>query len=324
MMEKSKKSALIKILDILEKRTDENTLLSQSEIVDILQEKYNIKIERKAVGRNIKILQDAGYDIRYVKGGWFFGERIFMPSEIRLLIDSVLCSKYINKKHSEEIIQKLVKFGGPKFKAHVNHIYSINSWDKSENLEFLLNIELIDEAIDENKQILFDYYKMGVDKKLHKSSEQIVSPYQMMLHNQRYYLMSFNEEHKTVGFYRVDKMKNIKISEKMSTPLKSVEGYENGIDYEDLSNARPYMYSDKAEKIILECQENRVDDLIDWFGSKINIQKLEDGKIQVEVVSSLKAMEYWAMQYGLAVEIKSPQILRDRLKENYKKMIEKY
>ena len=44
----------------------------------------------------------------------------------------------------------------------------------------------------------------GLDKKLHKSAFHTASPYQLLLHNQRYYLMARNEYWKDVVFYRLD------------------------------------------------------------------------------------------------------------------------
>ena len=49
-----------------------------------------------------------------------------------------------------------------------------------------MNIELTDEAIEQGKQIRFEYYRYGTDKKLHKTRAHHASPYQLILHNQRY------------------------------------------------------------------------------------------------------------------------------------------
>ena len=58
-----KKLLIINILDILRKYTDENHRLSQKEIVEILNSKYNMEVNRKTVKRNLITLIDFGYDI---------------------------------------------------------------------------------------------------------------------------------------------------------------------------------------------------------------------------------------------------------------------
>ena len=51
------------ILDILKKYTDENHRLSQKEIVEILDNEYDMKTDRKSVKRNLMNLIEFGYDI---------------------------------------------------------------------------------------------------------------------------------------------------------------------------------------------------------------------------------------------------------------------
>ena len=103
-----KKMIIINILDILKRYTDENHRLSQREIMDILEREYDMKVDRKAVKRNLMNLIDFGYQVEYSesirqgKNGeeeiiftdWYL-EKDFTDSELRLLIDSLLFSKHI-------------------------------------------------------------------------------------------------------------------------------------------------------------------------------------------------------------------------------------
>ena len=102
-----KKLALVYILKILERETDADHPLYQEEIAEILEREYGVALERKAVGRNLSLLAEAGYDVVSTAHGSYLGERALEPSELRLLIDSVLCSKHINAKHSRELAEKL-------------------------------------------------------------------------------------------------------------------------------------------------------------------------------------------------------------------------
>ena len=103
-----KKMIIINILDILKRYTDENHRLSQRKIMDILEREYDMKVDRKAVKRNLMNLIDFGYQVEYSesirqgKNGeeeiiftdWYL-EKDFTDSELRLLIDSLLFSKHI-------------------------------------------------------------------------------------------------------------------------------------------------------------------------------------------------------------------------------------
>ena len=48
-----KKLIIMNILDILKKYTDEDHRLSQKEIAEILETEYEMKVDRKAVKRNL-------------------------------------------------------------------------------------------------------------------------------------------------------------------------------------------------------------------------------------------------------------------------------
>lgn len=319
-----KKLALIRVLQILEHYTDCLHPMTHDEIAGKLHKLYNINLERKAIGRNISLLQEAGYDIVTTKKGSYLASRQFDDSELRLLADSVLASRHITAKHSKELIEKIASLSNKYFKSHVKNVYSVNDWNKSENAALFYNIEIADEAITSNCQIKFDYNKYGEDKKLHLSAVHIVSPYQMILHNQRYFLMAFNEKWQNMGYYRLDRIKNIELLKDAATDLRSVDGFKNGIDYKRFSSALPYMFSDEPQTVTFTIDgEWMLDQVVDWFGFDFETERKED-KTSVKVKASLNAMEYWAMQYLNNTEIQSPESLRNKLAENIKLASEKY
>lgn len=323
MSVESKKIAILRILDILEKESDEQNPLTYEKIENLLYTRFGIEIERKAIARNISLLNEAGYPIKVTNKGSYLENRLFENAEIRLLIDSILSSRYLNEKHSKDLIEKLSSLGGHNFNTHIKHVYAINSFQKSDNYSLLLNIELIDEAIENEKQVIFTYNKCDIDNKLHSTKKQIVSPYQLIIHNQRYYLMCYNEYWKQMGFYRLDKITDIKILDTPLTIVNNIKGYEKGIDYKDLSCARPYMYTDKAIYITIKCRKNLYDDIVDWFGHENKITDLGD-EILVTVLASPKALSYWALQYLDSAEIIKPESLRNEIREKIEDGLKKY
>lgn len=320
-----KKLALIRIWQILKEYSDCDHTLTQDDIAQHLVSEYGIVIERKAISRNISLLKEAGIEIESRRAGSYLAERAFEDSELKLLIDGVLCSKHITAKHSKDLIDRLCGLSNKFFRSHVKNVYSVNEWSKTDNQALFYNIELVDIAIELNRRIAYDYNKIGIDKKLHKSSYQVVSPYQLILHNQRYYLMAYSEFWGNMVFHRLDRITNMKISHKKATPIRSVPGYENGIDYKELSSAMPYMYSDTPEWIKLIADACIVDQIVDWFGTDVRMSTLEDqDKVSVEIKASPNAMEHWAMQYINHVEIISPESLRNRIKEALESGLSKY
>ena len=320
----TKKLALLRILQILKENSDYDHPMTQDDIAGILARDYGIDIERKAVGRNIALLKEAGYEIESGSHGSFLNVRDFDDAELRMLIDGVLSSKHITAKHSKDLIDRLSNLSNKYFRSHIKYVYSVNEWSKTDNQALFLNIDLIDEAIEKGLQIEYDYNKYGIDKKMHKSSFSRVSPYQLILHNQRYYLMGYSEYWKQVKFHRLDHMTNMCISDRKAVQLKTVKGYEKGIDFKKISSAMPYMFTDDPEIIEFITKEWMIDQVFDWFGKDVLITKLDEEIVKITVNASVNAMEYWAMQYLNYVEVLTPVCLRDRIKENIINAAKKY
>ena len=116
------------------------------------------------------------------------------------------------------------------------------------------------------------------------------------------------------------------VTGKSAVKLRSIKGYENGIDYKLLSSAMPYMYSDKPVNVSFKASKVIIDQVVDWFGeqAKITTVRDDDSKIKVVVKASPLAMEHWVMQYINYVEVISPESLRKKIKDDLKEALKKY
>lgn len=332
----AKKLLIVRIMQVLERYSDVNHPLTQEEIIKKLEKDYGINAERKAIGRNIALLQEV-FESEGISNpataiviesdkrkGTFLDKRLFEDAELRLLIDGVLASKHISEKYSSDLIEKLSMLSNKYFKTNIKHVYSVKDWNKTENKALFLNIALIDEAIEKGRQITFDYNKYGTDKKLHKTSTHTASPYQLILHNQHYYLVFLSEKWKNMGHFRLDKITNIDITDEPLTPLRKIKGYENGLDYKKFASSLPYMFTDDIEKVTFVCDECIIDQVVDWFGKEVKLIDMGGGKFEAAVLASPNAMEYWAMQYLNFVEIKTPLKLREKIKDNLALAVGRY
>lgn len=323
MAVEAKKTLIMRIYQILESYSDEDHPLKQQDIIDKLYSDYDIECERKAVGRNISYLKEMGYDIESDARGSYLATRRFENAELRLLIDSVLSSRHINSTHSKQLIDKLIAFGGRNFKSNVKHVYSVKDWEKSDNRDFFLNIEIADEAIEQGKKISFEYNRTDIDGKV-ITDRHVGSPYQMLLHNQRYYLMLRDNKYDTISYDRLDKITDMHILDEDAIPLKENEGFARGINYKDIATGMPYMFSDAPKQITLKCKNFMMDELIDWFGRTFTATAIDSGYFKATVKASPRAMLYWALQYNDNVEVISPKDLRDEIKSKLSSALAQY
>ena len=321
----AKKLALLRILQILHKYSDLQHPLTQEKIAYYLDSEYGIVIERKAISRNISLLMDADVEIGHCRDGYYLETREFEDTELKLLVDSVLCNQNITAKHSADLIEKLCKLSNKYFRSHVKNVYAVKDWNKSDNAALFFNIEMIDIAINEGKQVQYDYNKYGKDKKLHKSSFQRATPYQLILHNQRYYLMGYSEYWGNMIFHRLDRITNIKIYDAPAYPLKKVPGYESGIDYKKISTTMPYLHSGKPERVEMLADAWVIDQVVDWFGKDLAVRETDDPeKIIISLWANPYAMSLWALQYVNYIEVISPAHLRNKIRDFLKTGLDKY
>ena len=320
-----KKMALLRILQILRENTDAKHPITQEKIQHILDRDYGIVLERKAISRNLALLKDSGFEIESGRDGSYLVGTDFEDSELHLLIDGVLSSRYITARQSKDLIERICQLTSKHFRANAKCIHSVNDWGKTDNQALFFNIELADQAISDGRRLEYDYNKYGTDLKLHKTSHQIVSPYRMILHNQRYYLMAFSEYWGNMVFHRLDRITDMTITEEHATPITKVPGYEHGISIKELAETKPYMYSDKPETIDMLVNASIIDQVVDWFGTGIRVRETDDpARVKVTLKASPNAMEHWAMQYIDYVEVTAPEGLRKTIREALQRGVEKY
>jgi len=325
-----KRTAMFRIYQILLEETDETHPLTQKRIEELLKSRYGIVVERKAVARHLRDLEEMGetdLEVEFIHGdnGWFVSRREFGDTELRMLIDMMLSNRCFTETRTMELVEKLIRQGTPTFRSGAKYVHSPNKWNKTENKSVANNIDAIDTAIRDNRQIQFEYIKYGIDKKLHVSSKQTVSPYQLVFRNQGYYLVSFNEHWKNFAFYQLDHVKNIVLLDEARTPPKELPNYDLILSNSVISKERPYMYTDVPERVTCLIDVDIIDQVICQFGKDIHIFKTEDPKVvKVSMSTSLQAMKYWALQYIDHMEVLEPAALREEIRKSLERGRGKY
>ena len=340
-----KKNSTLYILEILSRKSDQYNPMTIAVISKELEKNYQLKMERKAIKRALENLDDLGVGVAYytttrqkrdgevggldeVKIGWYV-EKDFSDEELRLMIESVLFSKYIPANFKNNMIANIEKLGSQKFKSRVKHvgIVSDNSLDAQ---EVLLNVEMIDEAVEENKKITFHYNYYKEDKKKHKykngegkDREYIVSPYYVVSSNDRYYLICNHESNDELHNYRLDRIVDMSILKEQRKPIGKVK---NGkvFDLNIYMQQHLYMFSGEAIPIYFWVKKPYVDDVIDWFGKNVVIKEKREDEMLIRAVVNENAMRIWAVQYGKYVRVAKPQRLVDNIKNDLQQALDGY
>ena len=322
----NKKMLNMLILDILKEYSDEDHRLTQQEIIRLLKSNYDLECDRRSVKNNILCLKELGYEIS-MDDGYFLAEREFEDAELRMLIDSVLFSKQLTQKQAKTLIEKLRKQGNRYFSAKVSHISNLPDMQYADNKQLMYALDTVNDAIAEKKKIRFIYNSYGTDFKLHPKREQayIVSPYQIVANNSHFYLIGNYEKYDDISHYRFDKMTCVKMLEERAKPQNEIKDFVKGFNLPKHMAEHIYMFSGKSVTVRFLAPVNMMNELIDWLGKDFRIRESDtDGLIVVTLTCNEDSMFYWALQYGLFVEIIEPISLRKRISEAVAKMNEKY
>ena len=352
-----KKMLILDILEILNKYTDESHSLTQKEISDILIRDYDMKADRKSVKRNLMDLIEAGFDIEYkeIKLGVgnvsdetpdsdgasgsetsqytdFHMLHKFSDAELHLLIDGILFSKNIPVKQRKDLIEKLESLSSIYFRSNAKNILTMQN-KTGAGAELFYNIDIINEAMEKNKRVDFNYLAYGTDKHLHKRITRngkirrfSISPYSIAASNGRYYVICNNDWYGSkVSHYRIDRITNIKIVDTPRRPMSEIEGLKQGFSLSRHVGEHVFMYTDEAKRITFRMKKDLLSELFDWFDpDDIRFSDETEDAISVTLTCSPDSMRLWAKQFSSEVTVLSPPVLAEQIKEDLRQAYERY
>ena len=349
MGRQAKRLSLFNTLEILKKYTDEDHRLTQAELLNLLKQDYDLEVDRRTVKSNLMDLIELGYEIesqettrmiRNEKTGVveestimsnFYLVRDFSKPELRLLIDSLLFSKHLPYSQCKELVEKLETLSNKYFKARMNYIVTMPE-DKTNNRQVFYNIDVLDEAISKSRKVSFKYLEYGIDKEQHpklgKNGEErvyVVSPYQMVAKEGKYYLICNYDKYDDVSNYRVDRITEIEIIDEKAKPFEKLK-WSNGqrLNLAEYMKKHVYMYSSGDSNVSFRIIKPMISDIIDMFGKDVRFYDEKEDTVCVKVKVNEAAMVQFAQSYAPDVEILEPVSLREEVKEKLKKGYKAY
>ena len=310
------KSHIICILHILQKYSDENHILPMREIISKMKVIYGITIDRRTVYGLIDELNLLDYDISTYQEnnvGYYLRSRTFEPSEVRLLTDRVYSMGFIPQKQADSLIDKLQSTLSTYNRRRYRHIRAARI-QKQENAELFWTIEQLDEAIEKDYMVMFDYYDYQVDKTLvpRRDKKYLVNPYQMVCANEKYYLVCNYDKYENISHYRIDLMKNLEIVPQKRKPLPK------DFNLNEYSDSLVYMFDGKREEVEIICDNIMAGEVIERFGMDVRMVRIDENQFRLCLNAPPLGLKFWALQYLPYCEVVRPLWLRDEIKKSIK------
>ena len=320
-MDKKAKLRPLYLAQILFERTDEDHYLTTAQLMEILENEYNIKTHRQTIPADVEILRSFGMDIQEVMSAqkrYNLISREFDIAEIKLLIDAVESSKFITKKKSKELVVKLSKMAGQNQAEKLKRNISAEGRIKYDNENILIIIDGINEAINTGKKISFLYFKYDVRKepKLRNEGKPFIfSPHRLVWNGDFYYVVGVFDDGDTIGIFRLDRiLKRPDILDEDALPFPA------GFDFEKYLQTSFRMYGTDYTTVDLICSNDVMDAILDKFGKDVTTYAydMENFRAEVDVVPS-NVFYSWVFGFGGNVTINSPAKIRDEYNAMVKK-----
>lgn len=320
------------ILQILKEYSDENHRLTQQQIMKYMKNNYDVDCDRRTVKSYVEKLQNMETDLNIKvhidenKRGYYI-EQLFNDAELRMMIDSVLCSKNLSTDQSASIIGKLKVLGNKYFSPMVNHVHNLAEMHHGSSNEIIEAVGCLNEAISRRKKVSFIYnsYNQKFELKPRRKERYVVNPYQLVVANGFYYLIGNYDQYDDISHYRIDKISRIRIHDDQPVkPETRVKGMEHGLNLPKHMAEHIYMYSGESIQAQIEVPKDMMNELVDWFGKDFHVISNNKGRMVIRVSCNRQALFYWILQYGPFVELLAPESLRNEIKDQLHEMYMKY
>ena len=240
--------------------------------------------------------------------------RQFEIAELKLLIDAVQSSKFIPKEHSEQMVSKIVALAGQHKAEELKRNASVEGRTKSEKRQDLLIVDAINEAINAEKKIAFQYFSYNVRKQKqlrHDGERYVFSPYRLIWNGDYYYVLGYSDKHQAIGSFRVDRISarpDILSEEAVPVPA------DFGVD--DFLATTFRMFGSECQEVELICDNSVIDAIIDRFGTDVTIYTCDMSTFRVIVRVAVSHIFFsWIFGFGGKVKIKGPEDVKEKYSE---------
>ena len=320
----NQKLKIFHILDYLQRYSHEAHPVRASELIDMLDRQWGIQCERKTIYSDIAALQEYGIDIVSVPGkagGYYIASRNFELPELKLLIDAVQSSRFLTEKKSRELIEKLCTQCSVHDAKLMRRDVVVSGRVKSMNETIYYNVDRIQEAIADNRQITFRYFDWSLDgKRKYRDKSYEASPYGLCQDNENCYLLALSDRY-GITSYRVDRMADIALTDQPRVPCPELTG-KNLTEH---ANRLFQMYAGEATDVKLRFHRSLINVVIDRFGKGTLL--IPDGEehfvFTVRVAVSPMFLS-WVIGFGAKAKVLHPQSVVDQCRQMCLEALEQY
>lgn len=323
MDESSNKIRLLRLWEILKKETDEEHPMPTMMLISRLKSE-GMTCNRATLYSDIALLNQFGYEIlcnRSISNEYYVVNRDFDIPEIQILIDAVQAASFITESKTPVLVDKLAQLAGSKRAAVLKKNIVEFSTIKGDNEVIYYSIDEITTAITKKKKIEFYYFDLGVGKKKiyrmrttvpNEQRKYVVNPIATAFHDDKYYLLCYNDRHMTLTQYRIDRMDKVKMLDEDITPNPELKKSNIARHKRSLFD----MFCGEKVEISFEADISVLDAVYDKFGDSVKVMSYGDRKALCKVEVQIgRPLLTWFIGFGKSLKVTAPATVIDKIKE---------
>ena len=317
------KMSIIRIVQVLLRESDKDHPLSQQEILDYMEGKYGMAVNRKSVGRNLTRLRDAGLPVfcrevpRMMNGkkvplslDWYW-DHVLAREDLKALID-LLYFSHLPPQQVKQLAEKLKRIQIRSFDDGKTLVRNLPSAGKAADFDPV--IALLTTAGEGKRKISFYYDHYEADGKRHHgrlpSGEDrllSVSPLLIIASDDRYALLAEKDEG-GIEVYFLDLMSDVKLLEDPASDTLT-QAQIQALKPSDYLYSAHEIFRGKPELCTFEADWHLMTDIVNDFGKTAHLSSGSQTKVTIEIMIQPEAMKAWAMRHAPLVKILSPAYL---------------
>ena len=305
------KMRVLLLIKIFTEKTDFDHRLSVPALIHEL-EKFNIFAERKAIYRDISAIKASGFDIISSSRGYYLNNRTLSFSDIKTLISCVENACFLTDSAQKDLKSKLLKLSNKNERIFLKKRSIINA-EKASSDDIFSILDTVCTACSENKQLSFS------DGTL--KNRYTVNPLTIINNDNTLLLVYTTDDSDEFKLFDLYLMHDASILTHSASSSASMPVLKNKNDLKSFLCT----IGETPQNITLRCDSSVKKAFSDKFGSNAFFSREFSNFCTITVYASpTRELISFLAQFGNAVEVISPDSIKNELCTHFENALKKY
>ncbi|WP_284140199.1 MULTISPECIES: WYL domain-containing protein [unclassified Virgibacillus] len=315
-MERMNSYRMLKLRELLFHETDDDNELGMQQIKDKLQYYApEVLCDNRTIKKDLEVLDTLNFEIvenkgKYGKKLYSHQARLFETYQLRLIIDAILSARFITPKEKKHLIEKVKKLTSKHIAKTLPEPFLFHLSSNQDYEMVKLNIDHIHRAIASSHVLAYQYGRFNVNKEFvfgRDGALYFVEPYALIWQNDYYYLIGRFQENDELRHYRLDRIRNIQITDETFTKKE--------FHLQEYVDQSFHMFAGEEIRIKIQFHIDLVHVVLDRFGLDASIKQVDEAHFVLSTKAKLsEGLINWILTWGSQAKVLAPDHLVQTVK----------